>query len=410
MGMETGGQQGAMSNFDSNMMKDLSLFGTIFLGLLLAQCQPDDAPAVVPEVSFPINISAEETEDNRVFEFPVVMNQSTTRDVILYYETRPLTAEADLDYIPVSDSLIIRCGTASANIQVEIIVDEFVEEDEEFRLVLTGSTNAILAGGVQEAIGTIRNDDSVIAVTQEGHTSAESYPGKTLVWSDEFNGNAIDLENWTYDLGASGWGNQELQNYTSNSDNAYVANGNLMIVAKEQGISYTSARLKSIGLQEFQYGRIDVRAVLPFGQGIWPAIWMLGDNFPTAGWPACGEIDIMEVIGSSPSTTHGTIHFGADWTQHNYVGQGTSLTSGQTFADEFHVFSIEWDANGITWLLDDSPFYSVSPNVVGSQPYPFDHPFFFILNVAVGGQWPGYPDATTTFPQFMAIDYVRVFQ
>ena len=118
----------------------------------------------------------------------------------------------------------------------------------------------------------------------------------------------------------------------------------------------------------------------------------------------------MEVIGSSPSTTHGTIHFGADWTQHNYVGQGTSLTSGQTFADEFHVFSIEWDANGITWLLDDSPFYSVSPNVVGSQPYPFDHPFFFILNVAVGGQWPGYPDATTTFPQFMAIDYVRVFQ
>ena len=129
----------------------------------------------------------------------------------------------------------------------------------------TRRTNAILAGGVQEAIGTIRNDDSVIAVTQEGHTSAESYPGKTLVWSDEFNGNAIDLENWTYDLGASGWGNQELQNYTSNSDNAYVANGNLMIVAKEQGISYTSARLKSIGLQEFQYGRIDVRAVLPFG-------------------------------------------------------------------------------------------------------------------------------------------------
>lgn len=408
--MEAGGEQGAMSNFDSDMMNYISLFGTVFLGLLLVQCQPDDAPAVVPEVSFPINISAEETEDNRVFEFPVVMNQSTTRDVTLYYETRPLTAEADLDYIPVSDSLIIRCGTASANIQVEIIVDEFIEEDEEFRLVLTGSTNAILAGGVQEAIGTIRNDDSVIAVTQEGHTSAESYPGKTLVWSDEFNGNAIDLENWTYDLGASGWGNQELQNYTSNSDNAYVANGNLMIVAKEQGISYTSARLKSIGLQEFQYGRIDVRAVLPFGQGIWPAIWMLGENFPTAGWPACGEIDIMEVIGSSPSTTHGTIHFGADWTQHNYVGQGTSLTSGQTFADEFHVFSIEWDANGITWLLDDSPFYSVSPNVVGSQPYPFDHPFFFILNVAVGGQWPGYPDATTTFPQFMAIDYVRVFQ
>ena len=334
---------------------------------------------VVPEIQFPIDISGLETEENRFFEFPLVLNQSTTRDITVYFETRPLTAEEDSDYIPVQDSLIVSAGTAAATIAVEIVIDEFTEEDEQFRLVITGTSGAFLVGGVQEAIGTILNDDTLIGVDNTGHVSADSYPGKTLAWSDEFDGDAIDLQNWTYDLGASGWGNQELQNYTSNSENSYVSNGKLFIVAKQEGVHYTSARMKSIGLQEFQHGRIDVR-------------------------------DIMELVGSSPSTVHGTIHFGADWNQHNYVGQGTSLPSGQTFADEFHVFSIEWDESGITWLIDDQPFYSVTSTVTGSQPYPFDNPFFFILNVAVGGQWPGYPDATTTFPQFMAIDYVRIFQ
>jgi len=378
--------------------------------LLFSSCNPDEGPVVVPEVRFPIDIAADETEENSVFEFPLVLNESTSRDIKVYYETRPITAEPGLDYIHIQDSLVIPAGTASASIFVEIVVDEFAEDDEQFRVVITGTQFALQAGGVQEAVGTIRNDDTILQVTDQGYTSADSYPGMSLVWSDEFNGDAIDPSHWTYDLGASGWGNQELQNYTSSSENSYVANGNLMIVAKDEGNQYTSARMKSIGLQEFQYGRIDVRAVLPFGQGIWPAIWMLGANFPTAGWPACGEIDIMELIGSQPNIVHGTVHFGANWQQHTYTGDGTSIPFGQTFADEFHVFSIDWDENGITWLLDDVPFYSVDNDVTGSQPYPFDNPFFFILNVAVGGQWPGYPNATTTFPQFMAIDYVRVFQ
>jgi hypothetical protein len=394
----------------NRIMKPSALLSLVIASCFLGGCTPEEGPVFVPEISFPINISAEETEANSVFEFPLVLNASTTRDITVRFETRALTAEADNDYIHVSDSLTIPAGTASASIFVEIVIDEYKEEDEEFRVVLTGSSNAVLAGGTQEAIGTIRNDDTVIWVTDQGYTSAEGYPGKALVWSDEFNGEAIDLQNWTYDLGASGWGNQELQNYTSSSDNAYLSNGNLLIVAEDEGNQYTSARMKSIGLQEFQYGRIDVRAVLPFGQGIWPAIWMLGGNFPSAGWPACGEIDIMELIGSAPNVVHGTVHFGADWTQHNYVGQATNLPFGQSFADEFHVYSIDWDENGITWLLDDTPFYSIDANVTGSQPYPFDNPFFFILNVAVGGQWPGYPNASTTFPQFMAIDYVRVFQ
>ena len=384
----------------------------LLLGVLAVfiQCRPEDTAPFVPEIRFPIDISADETEANSTFEFPLVLNQSTTRDITVRYETRDLTAIEGEDYIPVEDSLIIPAGTASASIFVDIVVDDYLEEDEQFRVVLTGSTNAILAGGIQEAIGTIRNDDSLFPVNNEGHLSASSYPGKTLVWSDEFDGESIDLSHWTYDLGASGWGNQELQNYTSDSENSYVDDGNLFIVARENGIHYTSARMKSIGLQEFQYGRIDVRAILPKGQGIWPAIWMLGANYPTVGWPACGEIDIMELIGSSPNTVHGTIHYGADWTQHNHTGSGTSIPWTETFSDEFHVFSIDWDENGITWLLDDQPFYTIDNAVTGSQPYPFDNPFFFIMNIAVGGQWPGYPDATTEFPQFMAVDYVRVFQ
>lgn len=384
----------------------------LLLGVLAVfiQCRPEDTVPFVPEIRFPIDISADETEANSTFEFPLVLNQSTTRDITVRYETRDLTAIAGEDYVPVEDSLIIPAGTASASIFVDIVVDDYLEEDEQFRVVLTGSTNAILAGGIQEAMGTIRNDDSLFPVSNEGHLSASSYPGKTLVWSDEFDGESIDLSHWTYDLGASGWGNQELQNYTSDSENSYVNDGNLFIVARENGIHFTSARMKSIGLQEFQYGRIDVRAILPKGQGIWPAIWMLGANYPTVGWPACGEIDIMELIGSSPNTVHGTIHYGTDWTQHNYTGSGTSIPWTETFSDEFHVFSIDWDENGITWLLDDQPFYTIDNAVTGSQPYPFDNPFFFIMNIAVGGQWPGYPDATTEFPQFMAVDYVRVFQ
>ena len=377
---------------------------------LFAACRKDETASAIPTIQFPIDVSALENEANAIFSFPLVLNVITDREVTVKYEVKPLTAEAGNDFISLEGTVIFAAGTASAIIEVEIVIDEFKEEDEQFRVVLTESINGLFLDGFQEAIGTIQNDDTVIQVTTAGYDAADSYDGKTMVWSDEFDGSEIALENWTYDLGASGWGNQELQNYTSSNENSYVANGNLMIVAKKEGAQYTSARLKSIGLQEFQYGRIDVRAVLPFGQGIWPAIWMLGANFPSAGWPACGEIDIMELIGSSPNNVHGTLHFGNSWTQHQYTGGSTTIPSPQTFADEFHVFSIEWDDAGITWLVDDQPFYSVSNTVAGNQNYPFDNPFFFIMNVAVGGQWPGYPNESTTFPQYMAVDYVRVYQ
>ncbi len=391
-------------------MSKLSKLALLLIAAVCFQCGKDDTPSVVPNIYFPIDVSALESPENSTFEFPLVLDRSTDSEVTVHYETNSLTAIEGEDFLPASGTVSFAPGETSATIIVEIVIDEYIEEDEQFRVVLTLSQNGVFLNGSQQALGTIRNDDTAIQVTTEGYVSADSYSGKSLVWSDEFDESEINLNNWTYDLGAHGWGNQELQLYTSNSQNSYVHDGNLMIVAKNEGNYYTSARMKSIDLQEFQYGRIDVRALLPKGQGIWPAIWMLGANFPTAGWPACGEIDIMELIGSSPNYVHGTVHYGDDYTQHQFTGQGTSISFGQTFSDEFHVFSIDWNEQGITWYLDDVEFFSIDQTVSGNQNYPFDNPFFFILNIAVGGEWPGYPDETTEFPQYMAVDYVRVFQ
>ena len=253
-------------------------------------------------------------------------------------------------------------------------------------------------------------DDTGDAEDGEGYPAADSYEGMTLVWSDEFDGTSVNLNNWTYDLGASGWGNNEWQNYTNSSENSSVADGYLTITARQEGSGYTSARLKSQGLQSFQYGRMDIRAKLPQGQGIWPALWMLGENFSSTGWPACGEIDIMELVGHQPSTVHGTAHWGSSWDVHQYTGSSTTLPAGETFSDAFHLFSVIWEENHITWLMDDQVFFSIDNNQMNGQPYPFNAPFFFIMNIAVGGNWPGYPDASTEFPQQMVVDCVRVFQ
>jgi len=244
-----------------------------------------------------------------------------------------------------------------------------------------------------------------------GTTSPLSYNGYTLVWQDEFNGNALSAD-WVYDIGTgnSGWGNNELQYYTN--QNATVSGGVLQITAKQEamgGQNYTSTRIKTQGKKSWKYGRIDIRAALPKGQGIWPALWMLGDNFSSVGWPSCGEIDIMEMIGGAGNnerTVHGTAHW-SDNGAHAQYGDSYTLNTG-IFADEFHVFSIVWNANGINWLLDNVVYNTL--NTTPAQLAEFQEKFFFIFNVAVGGNWPGSPDATTQLPQTMYVDYVRVFQ
>ncbi len=231
-----------------------------------------------------------------------------------------------------------------------------------------------------------------------------------LIWSDEFSGTAIDRTKWTFDLGGGGWGNNEYEYYTDRSQNARVENGNLVIEARKERYrnrNYTSARLKTQGLQTFKYGRIEARIKLPYGQGIWPAFWMLGDNFSTVGWPACGEVDIMENIGREPATVHGTLH-GPGYSGANGVGGPYTLASG-AFSDNFHVFAIEWFPDHIDWYVDTTLYLSKKQTDLPGA-WVFDHPFFIILNLAVGGYWPGYPDQTTVFPQYMLVDYVRVYQ
>jgi beta-glucanase (GH16 family) len=232
-----------------------------------------------------------------------------------------------------------------------------------------------------------------------------------LVWSDEFDATTLDESSWTREVGGHGWGNNELQYYTSREVNSFLENGHLVIQALVEnygGREYTSARIKTQNKRFFKYGKFEASIKLPYGQGLWPAFWMLGQNFPTVGWPACGEIDIMEMIGgpNRDNTSYGTAHW-EDNGQHLHSGDSYSLSSG-IFADDFHKFTIIWDHQFIRWYVDDNLFYSF--NITPFDRTEFHRDFFFILNVAVGGDWPGPPNPSTVFPQRMEIDYVRVYE
>jgi len=230
------------------------------------------------------------------------------------------------------------------------------------------------------------------------------------VWHDDFDGPALDATKWVRETGGGGWGNNELEFYTDRPENARVENGYLVIEARREQFGnreYTSARVKTQGLGAWKYGRFEARIQIPRGQGLWPAFWTLGDDIGTAGWPTCGEIDIMENIGREPHRVHGTVH-GPGYSGAQGVSSAYDL-SAAAFADDFHLYAIEWDADAIRWYVDDALYKTVTPKDLPGR-WVYDHPFFIILNVAVGGGWPGNPDATTVFPQTMRVDYVRVYQ
>ncbi|WP_243322580.1 glycoside hydrolase family 16 protein [Geothrix sp. SG200] len=242
-----------------------------------------------------------------------------------------------------------------------------------------------------------------------------------LSWSDEFNGadgSAPDPTKWTYDLGAGGWGNGELESYTNRSQNVVVQGGNLVITALKEnytggdGIpsSYTSARLKTQGLFSQSSGRFEARIKIPSGRGIWPAFWLLGTDISSNGWPTCGEIDIMESIGSQPSWIYGTIH-GPGYSGASGLSTGSQLGTG-TYADAFHTYAVEWEGTQIRFYVDNFLYVTRTPADLPKNGalWVFDHPFFILLNVAVGGNWPGSPDSSTVFPQQMLVDYVRVYR
>lgn len=242
--------------------------------------------------------------------------------------------------------------------------------------------------------------------------------GYQVIWQDEFDTTQIDRKKWDFQLGTgseyglSGWGNNELQFYTNRSDNARIENGSLIIEARKetlQGQSYTSARLVTKGLENWTYGKFEARIKLPKTRGLWPAFWMLPEENTYGSWPASGEIDIMELVGHTPEIIFGTVHFGNNSNDRNYITGEYALDSG-TFADDFHIFTVEWEAEQIRWKLNGVEYHSVTKSDLVPYRWPFDQPFYLLLNVAVGGNWPGNPDSSSIFPQRMVIDYVRVYK
>lgn len=396
------------------IISNLKLSGMVilaFAALFMASCDSTEEPAVVPNM-YVEDISRFEgnTGESTTLSFRIRLDQSTTADVTVDYTTTNGDAVAGEDFEATAGTATIPAGSTEANVDVTVIGDDDYELDEAFELSISNANGATISGDA--GVGTIRNDDAFVPTDNDGYSTPTSYAGYNLVWADEFDGSELNLNDWTYETGTgnSGWGNNELQYYRDGDNNSYVSSGKLVIEAKDEGFggrSYTSARIITQNKQSFQYGRIDIRAQLPEGQGIWPALWMLGDNFATSGWPSCGEIDIMELVGHLPSTVYGTAHWSSASNQHAEYGGNRTLTSGK-FIDEYHVFSIIWDAQSIKWYLDDIPYHTL--DITPSHLSEMKAPFFFIFNVAVGGNWPGSPDATTVFPQRMIVDYVRVFQ
>ena len=267
----------------------------------------------------------------------------------------------------------------------------------------------VFQGDQHNSSGSVYFDDLVL-----DHVGGASWGNWNVVWSDEFNGTTINPAIWTFETGngSSGWGNNELEYYTSRPQNAYASNGVLNIVARQEsfgGFSYTSARLKTQGRFSKQYGRFEFRARLPQGVGFWPALWLLGTNITSVGWPECGEIDVMENNGSYPTNVQGAIHYGGSVSQ-THTLPGDSVTN-------FHTYLLEWTTNAILWYVDGLRFQTRTnwSSSAGPYPAPFNRPFFLIMNLAIGGNYLGNPssatiNANTVFPGVMQVDYIRIYE
>lgn len=268
--------------------------------------------------------------------------------------------------------------------------------------------------------GFMRSCAVLLVVAASSHAAAQSWE---LAWADEFEGDALDLGSWSYQTGTGtsyglpeGWGNNELQYYTNFSSNVSVSGGTLKIVARRQnfgGEEYTSGRIRTMGLRDFTYGRFEARMKLPSTTGIWPAFWMLPTDSPYGGWASSGEIDIMESVNIA-TTIYGTIHHGAPWP--NNAHNGDTFSNGTDFSQDFHEYAIEWEPDEIRWFIDGVEFHSVTSDdwyssvAPGNNRAPFDVPFHLLLNIAVGGNFPGNPNGSSQFPQTLEVDYVRVYE
>ncbi|MCW3110548.1 MAG: glycoside hydrolase family 16 protein [Segetibacter sp.] len=370
----------------------------------------DSTPAPDPTVSVSNATQVEGNGGTSNFEFAATLNSATAKQVTIIYSLVDGTAKGGEDFVAATNQTVVfQPNETSKKIIVSVVADDIKEPDETFSLVITSATNA--KAPLTAATGTIINDDTKIPFTNAGYDAPTSYPGYTLAWSDEFSGTALNMANWSFQNGNGcpnlcGWGNNELENYSEN--NLSLQDGMMIIEARKEGSTYTSSKILSTGKKTFKFGRIDIRAKLPKGKGIWPALWLMPESSVYGGWPKSGEIDMMELLGHEPNKVYGTLHFGPG-PGSTQIGKNFTLPTG-SFSDEFHVFSLIWKQDEIQWLVDGNVYGTAIKADLGANNYPFNEQFFFILNLAIGGQWPGNPDATTVFPQWMIVDYVRVYQ
>lgn len=398
----------------------ICLLAFVLATIFAVSCNDDEPaiivePVVLPQLSIENARFIEGSDTTSNVSIEVQLAGTSTGLVEVSYSIESGSATLNEDFSgDIAGILVFDEDAAEQEIHFTIIGDNNSEGDEDFTIQLSDPENATIR--TTSSTVTVKDDDASSvssSVPTAGYSSPISYPDMDLFWSNEFIGDELDSDEWTWEIGNGndGWGNRELQYYRA--ENTSLEGGNLIITAKEEnfgGKFYTSSRLISKDKVEFQFGRIDIRAAMPQGQGLWPALWMLGANIDEVGWPACGEIDIMELVGHEPGTVHGTAHFGASNSERRFLGRSKNLSGDDTFADEFHVFSIVWERGKVEWYLDGEVYNILSPSQVSPAAWPFDKKFFMIFNIAVGGQWPGSPDNTTTFPQRMHVDYIRVFQ
>lgn len=384
------------------------LFLLTTLTVFMISCGDDPEPIEKPLPTISVaNVTTLETDVDKIATITLTLSEAAEGNVVFNYSTLAGTAASGIDFVGIdNETHIINAGSTTSTIEVTIKGDLVEETDETFEVAFLSPVGASFNTSRITVTITDNDVDGGVSIPTTGYISPLTYAGYTLVWQDEFDGSALG-SHWQQEIGTgnSGWGNNELQYYRA--ENTTVSDGNLIIEAKKEnfnGSAYTSSRMITKGQKFFKYGRVDIRAAIPEGQGMWPALWMLGENIDQVSWPRCGEIDIMEVVGHQPNKTHGTLH----WFSTEWVNYGGSKTSATDLSDEFNVYSIVWDATEIKWLLNGVQFHNT--DITPAELDEFREDFFFIFNVAVGGNWPGSPDATTAFPQRMYVDYIRVFQ
>jgi len=383
-----------------------------FCLLYLFSCNKGGGPD--PQLSFK-DVSQVRNTTESTMSFHLILNKPATNTVTVDYALTDGTAISSHDFVSETGTVTIPENQTEATIDVQIKADTLNERQPnlQFTVNLSNPKSCVLANTSAKGI-IITEDGTYLSTDNTGYSTPLTYTGYSLVWNDEFSGNSLDLNNWNQEIGNGngGWGNNELESYTNSLKNTFVSNGNLIIEARRETVdvyNYTSGRMTTQEKKFFKFGRIDIRAKLPVGKGLWPALWMLGTNISSVGWPACGEIDNMELIGTYPATVYGTLHWSNMVGIHTSKGSNYSLLSGD-FSKQFHVFSLLWVENNLQLYVDDQKYLDISISDVGADNYPFNANQFFIFNVAVGGNWPGSPDYTTEFPQRMFVDYIRVFQ